>query len=97
MVTAVAYVATDAAPRYVKQLASHLGHSAEVEALPDGGRRITLRSGLGVLTPEADRLIMRAEAADAESLDAVKDVLGRHLEWFGRRNGLTVAWQDRAD
>ncbi|MCC5575722.1 DUF2218 domain-containing protein [Microtetraspora sp. AC03309] len=93
MATSIAYVATDAAARYAKQLASHLGRKLEAEELPDGGYRLTFSAGEGVLTPEADRLVMRASAADAESLGVVQDVLGRHLERFGQRNELTVTWE----
>lgn len=95
MPSSVAYVATDAAPRYAKQLASHLGRRCEVENLPDGGYRLTLPAGgEGILAPEPSRLVMHASAADAEALDQVKDVLGRHLERFGQRRELTVTWQD---
>ena len=41
MPTSQAKVPTDAAPRYAKQLLSHLGRKRQVEALegePDGGR-----------------------------------------------------------
>ncbi|MEV0974214.1 DUF2218 domain-containing protein [Microtetraspora glauca] len=93
MATSIAYVATDAAARYAKQLASHLGRKSEAEELPDGGYRLIFSAGEGVLTPEADRLVMRASAADAESLGVVQDVLGRHLERFGQRNELTVTWE----
>ncbi|GII57995.1 hypothetical protein Pth03_63840 [Planotetraspora thailandica] len=96
MPSSTAYVATDAAARYAKQLASHLGRRVEVEDLPGDGHRLTLPAGEGVLTPEADRLVMRAIAADAESLEVVKDVLGRHLERFGQRRELVVTWQDDA-
>jgi hypothetical protein len=95
MLTSIAAVATDAAPRYAKQLASHLGHRAAVEELPDGGYRLTIGSGEGVLEPQADQLLMRATAPDRATLDVVQDVLGRHLERFGRRNELTVSWADR--
>ncbi len=30
---------------------------------------------------------------DAETLDRVKDVTGRHLERFGEKDGLAVTWQ----
>ena len=36
---------------------------------------------------------MRANAEDAETLDRVKDVTGRHLERFGEKDGLSVTWQ----
>jgi hypothetical protein len=94
MYTSVAYVATDAAGRYAKQLASHLGRRGGVEELAGGVYRLTLGSGEGTLVPEPDRLVMRAKADDAESLASVQDVMGRHLERFGRRNELTVVWQE---
>jgi hypothetical protein len=94
MFTSTADVATDAAPRYAKQLASHLGRKAPVEELPDGGFRLTIGTGHGVLEPQPDRLVLRATAPDLESLGVVQDVLGRHLVRFGRRNELTVTWQD---
>jgi uncharacterized protein len=94
VITSTADVATDAAPRYAKQLASHLGRKAAVEELPDGGYLLKIGSGEGVLEPRADRLLMRATAPDRESLDTVQDVLGRHLERFGQRNELTVTWAD---
>jgi hypothetical protein len=36
---------------------------------------------------------MRPDAEDAETLDRVKDVTGRHLERFGEKDGLVVTWQ----
>jgi hypothetical protein len=49
--------------------------------------------GTTTLTVEADALVMRADAADAETLGRVKDVTGRHLERFGEKDGLVVTWQ----
>jgi len=93
MPTSIANVATDAAPRYAKQLASHLGRRVEVEELPDGGYRVALTAGEGILELQADKLVMRATAADEESLAQVQDVLGRHLERFGQRRELVVTWE----
>ena len=45
---------------------------------------------------EVQHLLLEASAADADSLAAVEDVLGRHLERFGARRELTVTWR-RAD
>jgi hypothetical protein len=44
-------------------------------------------------TVEASALVMRADAEDAETLNRVKDVTGRHLERFGEKDGLVVTWQ----
>ncbi|GAA4566213.1 DUF2218 domain-containing protein [Planotetraspora kaengkrachanensis] len=94
MPSSTAHVATETAARYAKQLASHLGRKVPVEDLPGDGYRLTFPAGEGVLSTEADRLIMRATATDAASLAIVQDVLGRHLERFGQRNELVVNWQE---
>lgn len=39
-------------------------------------------------------LAVRAEAADQESLRRIKDLLTARLQKFGRREHLTVNWQD---
>ena len=55
-----------------------------------------LRWGFGgttTLIVEADVLVLRADAEDAETLDRVKDVTGRHLERLGEKGGLVVTWQ----
>ncbi|CAM00624.1 hypothetical protein A8924_1697 [Saccharopolyspora erythraea NRRL 2338] len=96
MVQARAEVATDKPERYGKQLASHLGRRCGV-ADEDGGVRITLpvESGAGscLLAYRPGVLELRAEAEDAEVLDRVRDVVGRHLERFGQRDSLVVRWQ----
>ena len=98
MYTSTAVVPTDAAARYAKQLLAHLGRKAGVEPVagdPDAGV-LHLSAGTGVVRPRADHLLLEASAADADSLAAVEDVLGRHLERFGARRELTVTWR-RAD
>ena len=90
-VTASATVATAAPQRYIKQLAAHLGHRAEVRE-EDDGVRIVLGQGSCLLQSGDGAIEMRAEAPDAEALDVVTDVVGRHLERFGQRNELTVTW-----
>ena len=40
-------------------------------------------------------LAVRAEAADEESLRQIQDLLTARLQKFGRREHLTVDWQDR--
>ncbi len=96
MLTSQAKVPTEAAPRYAKQLLSHLGHRAQVEALegePDGGK-LVFAYGTGTVRPAGDHILLEAEAGDEESLRHVEDVLARHLERFGARRELVVTWQD---
>jgi len=92
-VTSTSRVATERGERYRKQLASHFGNKVVVVEEPSG---TVLKWGFGgttTLTVEADALVMRADADDAETLDRVKDVTGRHLQRFGEKDGLVVTWQ----
>jgi enamine deaminase RidA (YjgF/YER057c/UK114 family) len=92
--TSTAVVETDAAGRYAKQLLAHLGRKNPVDPLAgtaDGGR-IRFAYGTGTVRPEDGRLVLRAAAADEESLARVEDVLSRHLERFGARRELSVHW-----
>ncbi|NYH77649.1 hypothetical protein FHR84_000963 [Actinopolyspora biskrensis] len=95
MPQAHAEVRTQRAQRYLKQLASHLGERCEITEETDS-TRITLPRDRGtghcLLTPHAETLTMHAEADTTDDLASVQDVIGRHLERFGERDGLTVAW-----
>ena len=92
ILTARADVATADAARYAKQLVAHLGRKVQftIDGATSSARfgdatgRVQL--GEGVLT-------LIAEAPDAESLARVQDILGRHLERFGRRRELVVVWR----
>lgn len=90
-VTAGASVSTDAPARYAKQLASHLGRRSTVVE-EEAGTRIVMQAGSCLLQPVDGSLELRAQAADEEGLGVVMDVVGRHLERFGQRNELVVAW-----
>lgn len=89
--TARADVATDEPERYAKQLVAHLGRKTEwITQGPTSTASIA--GGTGVVEVSDGVLTLRAEAADADTLERVQGVLGRHLERFGRRNELTVVW-----
>lgn len=88
-----AMVATEAAPRYAKQLASHFGHKAEIRAETEGPR-IVLSVGSCLLVVGEAALELRAAAETAEGLERVQKVIGSHLERFGQRDELTVNWAD---
>lgn len=90
-VTSTARVVTDAAARYATQLAAHLGRKATVEAGPEGDR-VVLGAGSCLLRVEPGALTLEAVAADEAALARVQQVVGDHLERFGRRAGLTVHW-----
>ncbi|MFG2554611.1 DUF2218 domain-containing protein [Streptomyces sp. NPDC048581] len=94
MPSSLARVATDAAPRYAKQFASHFGRKIPVEETPAGGHRLTFQNTDVVLEPQDDHLLIRVTAPDAPTLTTIQEVVGSHLERFGRRNELTVAWDE---
>jgi hypothetical protein len=89
---ASASVPTDAAARYAKQLASHLGRRAEVRD-EDGGTRVVFAFGSCLMSAGPTSLELVATAGSAGDLDQLKDVVGRHLERFAQRKELTVSWQ----
>jgi uncharacterized protein len=91
--TATSRVATERGERYRKQLASHFGNKIKVAEEPSGTVLSWGFGGTTTLTVEAGALVLRADAEDAETLDRVKDVTGRHLERFGEKDGLKVTWQ----
>jgi uncharacterized protein len=90
--TATASVATATPERYAKQLASHLGRRSEIREEADG-IRIVLTVGSCLVRADGDTLELVATAAGPDELDVVTGVVGSHLERFGQRNELSVAWQ----
>ena len=93
-VTSVATVATERAPRYGKQLVSHLSRKSvgtwdeAIEAgslvMGEGAAHVSLTS-----TPAA--LVIEVRADDA-TITTYEGVVGRHLENFGERDELKVEW-----
>jgi len=90
--TATAVVKTLTPQRYAKQLASHLGRRSEVveEAT---GTRLKLAGGECLLRPQGETLELLASAPSVAELDLVTQVVGSHLERFGKRNEMHVEWQ----
>jgi hypothetical protein len=90
-ITSRADVPTDAPDRYAKQLVSHLGRKIEftsdghVSTAAIGGATAEVVVGDGVLT-------LLASGDDEQDVAQAEHVLGSHLERFGQRNQLAVAW-----
>ena len=88
-----ARVVTDRPHRYAKQLASHLGRRAETAWDEEkGAGHIAFGQGTGTLTATEGALLLTLET-DAEHLDRLEDVIGRHLVRFGTRDELVVEWR----
>jgi hypothetical protein len=96
MAQSVALVPVGQPARYVKQLVSHLGHRLSTELLADGQGVIRFEAGECLMTAGSGALVLTASAADGEELRHVQDVVARHLERFGAREGLRVSWSPPA-
>jgi hypothetical protein len=93
MIETIATVATDQPERYLKQLVNHLAHKLSTGFGDDGSGEIVLDVGSCRLVAQPGALVLTAQAADDEGLARVCDVVGRHLERFGSRDGLQVHWE----
>jgi hypothetical protein len=92
--TSTAIVKTDRAPRYGKQLVSHLGrrstgtwdetHARGTLDIGDNAARVTI-----TCTPDALNISI---AADGSKIATFEDIVARHLERFSARDALDVHW-----
>jgi hypothetical protein len=97
-ITSTARVSTARAPRYGKQLVSHLGRRStgvwdETSAsgtldMTGSDDRATAHVAFST-TPEA--LLIEVTSADTD-IATYEDVVGRHLVRFGERDELRVRW-----
>lgn len=90
--TSNAIVTTDKPVAYMRQLCKHFGHRVPT-SFDDNAGRIEFESGDCNLTAGTDELTLEVSAAESDQVQRLKDVVGRHLERFGRRDQLTVTWQ----
>jgi uncharacterized protein len=86
-----AVVQVDRPSPYLKQLCKHFRHRQEV-TFTDTEGTLTFPYGSCELTAAEATLTMVATAGDAEGLARVEEVVGGHLERFGRRDSLSVTW-----
>ena len=111
MPTAEALVRTDRPSRYLVQICRHFSHrgrhlgprrpaflAPELMSVEWTQTHGVVSFGWGSCAMEAtsDGLALRAEAANDEDLQRVKDVVARHLGRYARRDRLTVTWQPSA-
>jgi hypothetical protein len=87
-----ASVATEKPTPYMKQLCKHFGHKVDVRFDDEQG---TIQLPMGTCELDATQpgvLTMRVTAEDAAALERTQQVIGSHLERFGRRDELSVSW-----
>jgi len=87
-----ARVVTDRPHRYAKQLAAHLGRKVGSSWDDEAGHgALTFQMGTATLTAEPGLLLLAVEG-EADSLDRLEDVVGRHLVRFGAKDELVAEW-----
>ena len=97
MPTSQARIATAKPAPYMKQLCRHFGHKCDVSFDDERGRIEFGSEGATLGTVELDAtapevLVLTATAQTVEALERVEQIAGSHLERFGRRDSLEVAW-----
>lgn len=85
---------TDRAPRYLKQLASHLSEKLDVTVAADGSATVRYEEAIATLTA-TDRTLEYAITGDVElHVYRSMGIVAGHLEKFGAREGLRCGWDD---
>jgi hypothetical protein len=87
-----AAVPTDRPSRYGKQLVAHLSRRSGGDWSDETGTGwIALEAGRAELN-SADGVLMLRVDSDADNLERLEEVVGRHLVRFGARDELVVTW-----
>jgi uncharacterized protein len=89
--TSQADVATDKPVPYMRQLCKHFGHKVDA-AFDDHSGYIQFELGRCDLRAGDGELHLTVSADDEESRERLRNVVGSHLERFGRRDELSVTW-----
>jgi len=87
-----AEVATDKPVAYMRKLCKHFGHKVDASFGEDTGY-IQFDFGRCELRANVRTLTLEVSAADGEGHERMERVIGSHLQRFGRRDNLSVAWQ----
>ena len=87
-----ARVITDRPHRYARQLAAHLGRKVESSWDEQTGQAsLTFSAGTATVNAEPGLLLLAVEG-EADDLDRLEDVVGRHLVRFGAKDELVAEW-----
>lgn len=89
--TARADVDTDKPVPYMRQLCKHFGHKVDASFDETTGY-IQFEFGRCELNAAESQLELTVTAEDEERRERMQNVVGSHLERFGKRDGLTVNW-----
>ena len=91
-ITSHAEVVTDKPVAYMRQLCKHFGHKTDASFGEDTGY-IQFDFGRCEMHAADGTLRLEVTAPDGEQHERMEQVVGSHLERFGRRDALSVSWQ----
>jgi hypothetical protein len=89
--TSQADVATEKPVPYMRQLCKHFGHKVDA-AFDDDSGYIQFAFGRCELRASGATLHLTVSADTDENRERMRNVIGSHLERFGRRDDLSVDW-----
>lgn len=89
-----ARIPTPRGERYAKQLCSHAAHMASRAdwTPPEGLIEFPDDMGTCRVVTEPGHLILTVQASDTANLGRLQQIIGRNIERFAGREGLTVEW-----
>ena len=91
-IRSTAEVATDKPVAYMRQLCKHFGHKVDASFDDDSGH-IQFEFGRCELRADSGTLHLAVSADTDENRQRLRNVVGSHLERFGRRDELSVTWR----
>jgi uncharacterized protein len=86
-----AAVSTEKPVPYMRQLCKHFGHKVDAVFTDDSGY-INFEAGRCDLRAGDGELFLTVTADSEENRERLRNVVGSHLERFGRRDELSVSW-----
>jgi uncharacterized protein len=86
-----AAVSTEKPVPYMRQLCKHFGHKVDAVFTDDSGY-INFEAGRCDLRAGDGELLLTVTAETEENRERLRNVVGSHLERFGRRDELSVTW-----
>jgi hypothetical protein len=86
-----ATVATEKPVPYMRQLCKHFGHKVDA-AFDDDSGYIDFEAGRCDLRAGDGELYLTVSAESEEGRERLRNVVGSHLERFGKRDELSVSW-----
>lgn len=90
--SSTSHVATDTPGRYIGRLCKHFAHKIPV-AYDEQQGRIEFDGGVCRLHADASGLTLRVDAASAEQLGRLEQVVANHFERFAWQEALQLDWQ----